>query len=67
MPFSSDYRADPHLQTLGADFADPVRAADFPMARLRFRNDRAAETVGLADLTDDEWIGHFARFCATSR
>ena len=62
MPFSSDYRADPHLQTLGADFADPVRAADFPMARLRFRNDRAAETVGLADLTDDEWIGHFARF-----
>jgi len=29
---------------------------------LRFRNDRWAQTVGLADLTDEEWIDHFGRF-----
>jgi uncharacterized protein YdiU (UPF0061 family) len=41
--------------------ADPVSAADFPQAILRFRNDRAAKEVGLSDLTDDEWVRHFGR------
>ena len=46
-----------------ADFiGDPVEPANFPETRLRFRNDRAAEDVGLAALTDDEWIAHFGRF-----
>lgn len=46
-----------------ADFiGDPVEGADFPETILRFRNDRWAQTVGLADLTDDEWIAHFGRF-----
>ncbi|UVO53950.1 protein adenylyltransferase SelO family protein [Sphingomonas sp. SUN039] len=46
-----------------ADFiADPVEAADFPEARLRFRNDRAATEVGLDGLTDEAWIEHFGRF-----
>jgi uncharacterized protein YdiU (UPF0061 family) len=46
-----------------ADFlADPVAAANFPDARLRFRNDRAAATVGLEGLSDAEWIAHFGRF-----
>ena len=62
MPVSANYRPDPHLASLGAEFADPVRPADFPQAILRFRNDRAAQTVGLAGLTDDEWIAAFARF-----
>ncbi|QJU60571.1 YdiU family protein [Sphingomonas sp. AP4-R1] len=46
-----------------ADFlADPVEAADFPRTILRFRNDRAATQVGLADLTDAAWTAHFGRF-----
>ncbi len=47
---------------LGDDFYDPVAAADFPQTILRFRNDRAADQVGLADLSDDDWIHHFGRF-----
>lgn len=47
---------------LGSDFYDPVAAADFPATILRFRNDRAAGTVGLAALSDPEWIRHFGRF-----
>ena len=50
------------MLALGGDFYDPVAAADFPQAKLRFRNDRWAETVGLAALTDDEWVRHFGRF-----
>ncbi|HEX2561081.1 protein adenylyltransferase SelO family protein, partial [Phenylobacterium sp.] len=56
------YRPEPHLQELGPEFADPVEAADFPQTLLRYRNDRAAASVGLATLTDAEWIAHFGRF-----
>jgi len=42
--------------------ADPVNPADFPHTILRFRNDRAAASVGLDGLTDDQWIAHFGRF-----
>lgn len=43
-------------------FWDAVEPANFPQATLRFRNDRAAAEVGLAGLTDSEWIARFARF-----
>ncbi|HEY9218683.1 MAG TPA: YdiU family protein [Phenylobacterium sp.] len=56
------YRPEPHFHELGPEFADPVAAADFPQTILRFRNDRAAATVGLETLTDAEWIAHFGRF-----
>ena len=62
MPVSAAYRPDPRLPALGPEFADPVAAADFPQTLLRFRNDRAAATVGLDTLTDAEWIAHFGRF-----
>ena len=62
MPVSPLYQPDPQHQRLGPEFADPVRAADFPETILRFRNDRAAATVGLDTLTDAEWIAHFGRF-----
>src|SRR6187200_3305663 len=56
----------PHPETtileLGDAFYDRVAPADFPQAILRFRNDRAAAEVGLAGLSDAEWIAHFARF-----
>lgn len=61
-PQPSPYRADPQIASLGETIGDPVTAADFPKAILRFRNDRWAASVGLDGLSDDEWIRHFARF-----
>ena len=62
MPVSPAYRPDPRFAALGPDFADPVRPAAFPRADIRFRNQRAAATVGLEALDDDEWRAAFARF-----
>lgn len=62
MSFTPAYRPDPRFQALGGDFADPVQPADFPETALRFRNDRAAATVGLEALDDAAWIRHFGRF-----
>ncbi len=62
MPVSSLYRPDPRFMVLGPEFADPVTAAGFPQAILRHRNQRAAATVGLDTLTDEEWVRHFGRF-----
>ena len=39
-----------------------MAAEAFPKTILRFRNDRAAASVGLDTLTDAEWIAHFGRF-----
>lgn len=63
MPFDPQaYRPETRLLTLGPDFFDPVRAAEFPETKVRFRNDRAAAEVGLSGLSDDEWVAHFGRF-----
>ena len=56
------YRPETALLSLGPDLWDLVVAADFPETRLRFRNDRAAATIGLDGLSDDEWVRHFGRF-----
>jgi serine/tyrosine/threonine adenylyltransferase len=64
----SPYRPDPKITNffgqsgLGDKIGDAVKAAHFPQTILRFRNDRWASTVGLARLTDDEWLHHFGRF-----
>jgi uncharacterized protein YdiU (UPF0061 family) len=50
-----------HL-ALGAEFYDPVQPATFPEHILRYRNQRAAATVGLDALSDEQWIDHFGRF-----
>jgi len=55
------YRPDPKIYELGEDFYDPVQAADFPKTIMRYRDDRAAKSVGLA-LDDPEWINCFGRF-----
>jgi uncharacterized protein YdiU (UPF0061 family) len=61
--FSPDpYRPDPKFMGLGPEFADVVAPAAFPKTVLRFRNDRAAGTVGLAGLSDAAWTRHFGRF-----
>lgn len=58
----ADYRPDPAITPLARWLGDPVSAADFPQTLLRFRNDRAAAAVGLAQLNDQRWIAHFGRF-----
>lgn len=56
------YRPDPQILSLADGLADVVRPARFPEHRLRFRNDRWARAIGVDDLDDAAWIGHFARF-----
>ncbi len=67
-PFPAAYIADPKIANFfnGENapdlIGDAVMAANFPETLLRFRNDRAAATVGLDALSDAQWIGHFGRF-----
>ena len=62
MPLSPAYRASTSHAALGPEFYDVVAAAAFPDHILRYRNQRAAKTVGLDTLSDEEWIAHFGRF-----
>ena len=63
MPFDPQaYRPETTILSLGDSFYDPVIAADFPQAILRFRNDRAAAEIGVATLDDAEWVRYFGRF-----
>jgi serine/tyrosine/threonine adenylyltransferase len=59
---SAVYRPDVKITSLGEKIGDPVLPANFPEAIIRFRNDRAAASVGLNGLTDAEWVSHFALF-----
>ncbi len=56
------FRAERCIENLGHEFYDPVVAAQFPKTILRFRNQRAADDIGLGQLSDAEWIAHFGRF-----
>jgi len=62
MPVTPAYRPEPRFFDLGPEFGDAVRAAEFPQTILRHRDDRAAASVGLDQLTDAEWIAAFGRF-----
>jgi uncharacterized protein YdiU (UPF0061 family) len=56
------YRPEPLYASLAEGFADPVAAASFPMAQMRWRHQRWADRVGLGGLSDGAWEAHFARF-----
>jgi uncharacterized protein YdiU (UPF0061 family) len=62
MALAQSYRPDVKIFELGDQFYDAVEPADFPDCTPRFRNRRAAQGIGLAKLTDDEWAAHFCRF-----
>jgi uncharacterized protein YdiU (UPF0061 family) len=62
MPVSTLYHPEPRFFDLGAEFGDAVRSAGFPQTILRYRNDRAAQSIGLDTLTEAEWLAHFGRF-----
>jgi serine/tyrosine/threonine adenylyltransferase len=61
-PQAADYRADTPIDQLSGWLADAVRPAEFPRHQLRFRNDRWDKAVGLAGLSDADWVRHFAQF-----
>jgi uncharacterized protein YdiU (UPF0061 family) len=61
-PSATPYTPEQAILELGPEFYDPVAAADFPKTILRFRNDRAAATVGLDGLDEAAWLAHFGRF-----
>ena len=59
---AASYRPDTPIAELADWIGDPVEAADFPETVLRWRNDRAAATVALDDLSNADWVRHFGRF-----
>ena len=62
MPLAQSYRPEATIFDLGEGFFDAVEAANFPECTPRFLNRRAAGTVGLGPLSDEEWAAHFCRF-----
>lgn len=52
----------PSIYELGSDFYDEVQPALFPKGTLRYRNQRAAEGLGLEALSPEEWKEHFWAF-----
>jgi uncharacterized protein YdiU (UPF0061 family) len=61
-PQAAPYRPDPQILSIADWLGDEVEAADFPKAELRFRNRRWDGAVGLDELSDEQWVRHFARF-----
>lgn len=61
-PQPAPFRPATAIRELGNAFYDAVESAPFPQTILRFRNDRAAATIGLNTLDDAAWVQHFACF-----
>ncbi|HKY80615.1 MAG TPA: YdiU family protein [Sphingobium sp.] len=61
-PQATRYNPAKEIFAIQPDFADQVAAADFPRTVLRYRNDRAAASVGLDGISDADWVRHFGRF-----
>lgn len=62
MAVGPGYRPRSPFADLGPHFSDVVEPARFPREVLRFRNQRAASSVGLDALGAAQWSAHFARF-----
>lgn len=62
MPVADNYTPEILHAGLGSEFYDIVEAAPFPRHILRFRNNRAARSIGLDQLSDAEWLAHFGQF-----
>ena len=61
---SPTYVFDPQAihNNLDERFYLTVTPASFPDHIIRYRNQDAASSIGLADLSDDAWCDHFGRF-----
>ncbi|MCA0977067.1 YdiU family protein [Qipengyuania flava] len=61
-PGPAPYRPETPISPLAEWLADEVAPAAFPETILRFRNDRWAQAVGLDQLSEEDWLGHFGKF-----
>ncbi|TKD50469.1 protein adenylyltransferase SelO family protein [Sphingomonas baiyangensis] len=61
-PALAAFKGETAILELPDSLYDEVTPAQFPQSVLRWRNDRAAHQIGLANLDDARWIAHFARF-----
>ncbi len=50
------------IEQISVNFADAALPAAFPKEVLRYRNTRAAVDVALSELSEADWLRHFARF-----
>ncbi len=50
------------FEELGPQFADATCPAEFPLHILRYRNVKAAESVNLGGLSEEQWVDHFGSF-----
>jgi serine/tyrosine/threonine adenylyltransferase len=62
LPEMTSFKPARNHETLGNAFFDRVAPADFPQTILRHRDQRWAARMGLADLSEAEWLRHFGRF-----
>lgn len=56
------YIPDLSIEEVSGFLSETVEPADFPAHKIRYRNSRWASAVGLGELSDADWIGHFSRF-----
>ena len=61
-PQAAPYRPETPILSVVDWLADEVARAAFPQAAQRFRNERRDRAVGRANLSDEQWVRHFARF-----
>lgn len=59
---AGNYRPQRTIDEIADFISDPVAPAQFPDHILRFRNDRAATSIGIDTLDDAAWLDHFGRF-----
>ena len=59
---AAPFRPENAIAPLADWLADEVAPAKFPNKILRFRNEKAAAEIGLAGLSDQDWLDRFARF-----
>lgn len=64
IPFTMSTHPAPAIYELGPDFFDAVKPATFPAPQLRYRNETAAELLGLHLLSKEQWQEHFCAFKA---
>lgn len=60
--FTNVYRPARAFEALGPNFSDPVAPKAFAQPRLRWSNQRAADSLGLVQLDEQDWLKHFCRF-----
>ncbi len=60
--FSKNYKPSQAWLEISKNLSDPVMPAEFPQSTLRYRNSLWGNRLGMGDLSESQWIEHFAQF-----